>query len=420
MATLSEAFDALLAQLRRDGRVTFGDIRRAMEPAFQATGHRAPQGGPLRILVVRLDEIGDNVLNSAFLRELRLNFPQAQIDLLVKTSVFPIVELCPYVDHVIQAEGFPGASDSFDAYMTWMRQFVPYACWPRFYDACLLPRWDIDDSCATILSFLSGARERIGYSIHVYPWKEETTRGYDALLTRAVVSPPYVVHEVEKNLFFLRALGRKVQSDRIELWLSQADVDAAQRRRPHAASNGYIAVAVGTREPRRTYPVEKLARALEGLADARLPFVLLGSKGEAAAAKRIEKALPRGCAVNLAGRMPLRESAAVVSRARLYLGGDTGLTHIAAAAKRPIVAWYCHPMDVGVNVVSAVARFYPWQANAVVLRPEHALPECRTPQHGFAEIAGCHSRVAPHCIKEIAPERITEAARAMLGLPRKE
>jgi len=415
-AVVARAYDALQARLHEAGAIQFGEILGTMEPALQAAGYRAPHAGPMRLLVLRLDDIGDNVLMSPFLRELRRDFPQAEIDLMVKPSVLPLVELCPYVDHVYAADGAPVPGAPMEEYLRWMRALCERVLWARRYDGCLMPRWDADELLTAILSYLCGARERIGYSPRVHRWREMMDRGNETMLTRALMTPPYVVHEVEKNLYFLKALGRDVQSDRLELWLSQTDAEAARRRLPHAAAKGYIAVAVGTREQRKVYPVEKLAKVLEALLDVKLPFVLLGGKGEEAGARRIEKALPRGSVVNLVGRLPLRESAAIVSECRLYLGGDTGLTHIAAAAKRPIVEWFAHPMDVPVSVVSLYARFFPWKANVAALRPEHALPGCEQLERGFAEITGCHSREKAHCIAAIPPKQIAGAAQTMLRM----
>ena len=57
--------------------------------------------GVKNILIVRLDVIGDMILTSGFIREVRANFPQAKITLVVSPLVYPIVELCPYVDEIL-------------------------------------------------------------------------------------------------------------------------------------------------------------------------------------------------------------------------------------------------------------------------------------------------------------------------------
>ena len=53
------------------------------------------------ILVIRLDEIGDMVMMSSFLRELRHGYPKTHITLVVKPAVYNLVELCPYVDEIL-------------------------------------------------------------------------------------------------------------------------------------------------------------------------------------------------------------------------------------------------------------------------------------------------------------------------------
>ena len=408
---LSGAMDALLAKMEREGGLSTNEILAGMEPAFRKAGYRAPHEGAQRILVVRLDEIGDHVLTSAFLRELRQDLPQAQIDLLVKPGVYPLMERCPYVDHVLRADG--AQQQLFAPQLRWMRGICEDVIWPRRYDACLLPRWDIDLMFAVVLGYLSGARARIGFSTQVHPMRAQQEGGADALLTRAVLTPPYVVHEVEKGLYLLRALGLAVRSNVIECWLAQSDVAEAKRLLAAAGIEGpYIAVAAGTREGRKTYPAEQLAQALAGIRT-ELPFVLLGGPGEETAGARIAAALPAGRTADFVGRTPLCVSAALVAMAQLYLGGDTGLTHIAAAAKRPIVEWNCHPMDVPVSVLSAVARFYPWQAQAAVVRPEHAQGACRTMTAGPHELSGCNAPDA-HCIGGIVPAAITAAAERLL------
>ena len=144
--------------------------------------------------------------------------------------------------------------------------------------------------------------------------------------------------------------------------------------------------------------------------------MLLGGPGEEPSGEKVAKVL-RGSHIpvlNLVGKTPLRQSAALVAMARLYMGGDTGLTHIAAAARRPIVEWVCHPLDLPVTVLSLVARFAPWQTRAIQVRPAHAAPGCEHLVPGFHEVAGCRSLYKPHCIQGIAPEEIAAAANRLL------
>ena len=59
-------------------------------------------GGPQRILVIRNRFIGDTLLAIPFLRNLRQNFPEAIIDVLVEPISGDVLASCPYVDELIR------------------------------------------------------------------------------------------------------------------------------------------------------------------------------------------------------------------------------------------------------------------------------------------------------------------------------
>jgi heptosyltransferase-3 len=101
----------------------------------------------------------------------------------------------------------------------------------------------------------------------------------------------------------------------------------------------------------RDWPVssfhELIARILA--AQPRARFLLLGDKAAAAAGAPLQRAFPEQVAL-AAGRMSLRRSAALMAELDLYIGVDTGPTHIAGALGIPVVALY-HPAYPGRNLV---------------------------------------------------------------------
>src|SRR5215470_11631701 len=82
---LGEPFFRLLSLRRGEGEVDLSQVN--------------------RVLIARLDEIGDVILTSAFLREFRRLLPAAWITLVVKPAVYNLVELCPYVNEVLTYDG---------------------------------------------------------------------------------------------------------------------------------------------------------------------------------------------------------------------------------------------------------------------------------------------------------------------------
>ena len=120
------------------------------------------------ILVVRLDALGDVLLTSPFLRELRRNAPKAKITLVVQPLALNLVELCPYVDRILT---FRGNADHPGLFRLAWRFMAFCIChiWGRHWDIAINPRFDADSYGATFLLWLSRAGRRAGYSQHVTP-----------------------------------------------------------------------------------------------------------------------------------------------------------------------------------------------------------------------------------------------------------
>lgn len=385
-----------------------------LEQIFQQHGYREePDGDEEHILVLRLDEIGDTILTSAFLRELRRNYPNAWITLVVRDSIYPIAELCPYANEVLALHSWKN-DVPLAARISGFVEFCKKYLWKHHYSKCFCPRWDVDIQFSLMLGYLSGARRRIGYSENVYPQKAVKDRGWNAALTDVVVNPPYIVHEAERSLFLLKATGHVVRDDSMEVWLGEGD-----RKRAEYFLNGkpegyrLIAVTIGSREQHKSYPPELMTKALNLLVPKGCCFALLGGPEDAETGEQIRAALPDGISLNLVGKTSIRESCAVISMSSLLIGNDTGLTHAAAALHVPIVELNCHAYNTPLFTWSFYVRFFPWQSRCIVLRPAQALEGCEKPEDVTSQVKGCCSNEA-HCIRGISPERIVDAVERLL------
>ena len=99
--------------------------------------------------------------------------------------------------------------------------------------------------------------------------------------------------------------------------------------------------------------------------------------------------------INLVNQTTLRETAAIIDACDIYLGGDTGLMHIAAALKKRGVVISCHPIGADEDHANSPKRFGPWKSPMQIVRPR-ALPGC---EHGC-------NREDAHCIREISVEDV--------------
>ena len=358
-----------------------------------------------RVLVVRLNELGDLVMTTPFLRELRVLLPHAHITLLTTPIAAQLFQPCPYVDAVLVYD--KEASRLLRIFQLPPRawRFAVSRLRPLRFDLALDPNWFADNCYATFLMVFSGARWRVGPSENALPHKKRLNRGYNRLLTHPLPPAP-VKHSVEHSLDILRFLGARIQSDHLELWARPEDEAAVDRL---LASNnvkvGACLLALGPsggHSALKQWPAERFI-ALGKVLQARYPDAVLpivGGPEDRELCETIASALP--AAINLAGKTTLRELAALLKRCQIYIGNDSGPMHIAAAAPVPVVAVFGS---------SCAHRFAPWGEHIVI---QHDFPcrVCHQPDH----LDRCKTCVyaRPECLWQISVEEVMQAVEQSL------
>ncbi|MCM0081370.1 glycosyltransferase family 9 protein [Geomonas sp. Red32] len=359
---------------------------------------------PRSVLVVKLDAIGDSVLNSPFLRGLRQRYPVARITLVVNPSVYNLVELCPYVDEVLAFDGacHPRIAPAVRPLRAF--RFAREKLWERRFDLAVIPRLDTDFYHATYLAYFSRATRRVAFSEKTGPLKARKNRDYDLLLTDVVVSPPGA-HDVIVNLSLLEALpagagacsGEGGGEARLEVWLSEED-------RARAASllgnRGVVALAPGASASHKQWPVERFAEvATWCLERYGVTSVVVGGPSEREIGATLCSLVgPHRC-LDLTGKTSLRETAAVLERCALYIGNDTGPKHLAAATGTKVVEISCFPAGGDPRHPQSPARFRAWGTSEVTLQPSRPADGC-----GDACLAA-----KAHCILGVEVREVQQA-----------
>jgi ADP-heptose:LPS heptosyltransferase len=357
------------------------------------------------ILVIRQDRLGDVVLTSAFLRELRRSNPEAHITLVVDSKLLNLVELCPYVNQVLGADlPFCGATVNLGQVLDALR-FSRQHLRKRRFDLALIPRWDADLYHSSYVGFFSGATRRVGYSEDVLASKRELNHGFDSLLTDAVhdSSPK---HEAERNLDLLRFAGGTVRDSHLELWLSEDDRQTVRRILEASGISGgdlVVALGVGAALGRRRWPLARfvaVARFLEENYGAKI--VVVGGTEDHQFGRRISEAMP--AAINFCGSLSLRQTGALLERAQLAIANDSGPMHLATAAGSAVIEISCHPKGGDANHENSPVRFGPWSRESVAIQPELPTAPCTK---------DCTQNHA-HCILGVSAAEVKDAAESML------
>jgi lipopolysaccharide heptosyltransferase II len=345
-----------------------------------------------RILLIRLREIGDVVFTTPAVRALRRRFPDAHLTYIVEPHAAPIVLTNPHLDEVLiapRARGLRGL---------WADVALGRSLRARAFDLAIDfhggPR-------AALLMWLSGARERIGYEIAGRRW----------MYTQRVPRPRALRarHSVENQWDLLAALGvtppdRAADAVEMPVDATAAAAVAARLSAAGVEDTHHVAVLhVSAGNPFRRWPLDHfitVTRSLAERADRRV-VITSGPSEQDAVARVVAGAragLPRDAAMRVlsCGEFSLAELRALLDRAAVYIGGDSGPLHVAATSRVAIVGLYGPTLP---------ARSAPWRDPALRTLSVDAGPlPCRP----------CDQRVcAPgdfRCLTRIQPDRVVEAA----------
>lgn len=351
------------------------------------------------ILILRLDEIGDIVLATPFLRELRNNYPEAKITLVVKPQVYNLVELCPYVDEILtfrKIEGrFKFFHNIYEAY-----KFAKKYLRRESFDLAILSRWDADYYYASFIAFFSQAKERIAFSEKVTGYKSQANKGYNKLFTK-VYDYREPCHEVEKNLYLLQQLGGTITDDSLELWKDESDSKYIDTILDGYEKNYLIALVVSASNNKREWDPEKFSSLMIKIVkdNKNVKFIVLGDKTNTEKIKnKIVNNFLASYVIDCVGKTTLRQTYTILKRCNFFIGLDTGPMHMAAATNVNGIVLSCHPKNGDKQHGNAPERFGPWKSNLKVIRPLNGLGDCKD---------GCTKNYA-HCINQITVERVFE------------
>jgi ADP-heptose:LPS heptosyltransferase len=283
---------------------------------------RTPPSNPRRIVIVLPCCIGDVVIATAALQALRRAYPAAHITWAVGSWSKPAIEHHPMLDAVLDT----GASALPVRSPAGMLRFVRQLRAGNFDLAVSLVRSPL----MSLALLLSGIPHRAGI--------DSAGRGF-GYTTRAAVDPNQPRHEGVIYLAVAHALGISVADCRANLpvsYIDQETIHASLRAR--GVTGAYLVVnPAGGRNPgmvmdAKRYPPAQLAALANRLAPPlNAGIVLLAGPDDQALVSAVQAHLDVPAA-SFVGELSFGEIAALAHDSRLYLGNDTGLTHIAAAA----------------------------------------------------------------------------------------
>lgn len=416
MTTMDTIIQGLLSyhqQMEERGQFSPNDLLAKMEPIYNAI---TPSPHKPRILISFGGGVGDLVLLSPCLREIRRIYAQAHIFLVVSPNAYELASSCPYVDEVAPF-GFicninSGTELFYIECVAFVQKYLSQPCDIAFDFA----------SCFTgsLLSYMSGARTRFmflpetdWYFFHNdIPYKAAQILNTE-LYPEKKLSP----HTVDRYLAVLdNLLHYPVTNRELAVWFTDSDMD---RVKPLlAAGDGQTRIAIGlggSGNGRKSWPIENYQQLLQQIIarDDSVHFLIIGGPNEKDAGSFLAEHISPRYLTNLAGQLTFQQSSALLSLCHYYIGNDTSAMHLAAANHLPSLVVFAYAANLPPSESSVVARYAPYHVPSVIIQPDNALPECL--QHlgnPVQEWLGCISEHA-HCITQVT---VTEMYNGYLAL----
>jgi len=280
-----------------------------------------------RILIIQTAFLGDVILATAAVNELHRIYPSASIDFLVKKGNESLLANNPKINKVYTLDKQFGKLREIRR-LTHEIRAINYDCVFNFHRF----------GSSGMITLLSGAKQKFGFKKN--PFSRFFTKRFEHSIGDGT-------HEVERNMLLLKEFGAQ-STARPELFPSESDYALAAAYQ----ANAYFCMAPASVWFTKQLPVHKWVELIQQL-DRSKTIYLLGAPSDAQLCDEIIAKSECSNCVNLAGKLSLLQSAALMSKAERNFVNDSGPLHIASAMNAPVTAFFCSTVpDFGFGPLS--------------------------------------------------------------------
>jgi ADP-heptose:LPS heptosyltransferase/GT2 family glycosyltransferase len=356
-----------------------------------------PRDAIRRILVVKLDHIGDCIIAFPAIRRLKQHFPDARISVLTSQASRPVWSLEPDVEATIQFDFFHARSADGEVERS-------EEDWRELRERLSVERFDLavdlrkHTETRPVLQH-TGARWLAGFDFrNQFPWLDIALEWTgDQIYARKRQ------HNADDLVNLVDAIAAACEGDRKVIAARPTGTPPAlaalQRKTP--SSGPLVCVHPMAGNDMKQWPIEYFAAVIDRLVEtdgARI--VLIGAAGDEAVATALLDRLRHPEAVtSLVGKAALAELPALLAGVALFLGNDSGPKHIAAGLGVPTVG-----VHAGTTDVREWGPIGP--ASVAVVRSVVCSP-CY-----LSQIEDCRRGLA--CLRQLEPDRVYDACKRLL------
>ncbi len=326
----------------------------------------------MKILVIQTAFIGDLIMITPIFKALKEVYPEAEIHVLAIPSSAIILKHNPYINKIFTFDKKSGIFRKIHSFFKILSTFRK-----NKYDIAISLQNSITSS---LLMLLAGIKRRIG------------SRRMKLLTDKVII--PKGLHNRQRVLELLKPISNLRFSEETEIFLSEAELSVAREVLNKDEGQVKIAIAPGSVRQTKKWLPEYYSQLSSMLSEAGYFLYFIGSKEELPLCEEIISNSGAKQIKNLAGKLNLLESAALISMVDLVVCNDSSPLHLANAVKTDVFAFFG----------PTVKRFgcYPYRPNDMMLEVDL---ECRPCDKHGGDVCplGHHN-----CMKMIKPELVAK------------
>jgi heptosyltransferase-2 len=261
----------------------------------------------IKFLVIRFSSIGDIVLTTPVVRCLKKQVPNAEIHYLIKPQFKMVMEPNPYIDkfHLLQQD------------------------WDKMIEELKAEKFDY---IIDLHHNLRTLRVKNALGVPSYSFNKLNLRKLVFVKLKWNVMPKGV-HIIDRYMETVAPFGVRNDGEGMDYFIPEKE-KVPLHDIPHSHHVGFISIVIGASFYTKKLPVYKLQELCKKINH---PIILLGAKDEKEEGDAIASVDPIKV-YNACGKFSLHESADLVRQSKVVIAHDTGLMHIAAALKKPVIA----------------------------------------------------------------------------------
>ena len=280
----------------------------------------------MKILVIKFRNIGDVLLITPVIKNLKIAYPEAIIDVAINEETKEVLELNPNINRIFAYKR---------NYIKSLPLFKRLIEEVKFIRSIVKNRYDLvinltEGDRGSFIALFSRAKKRVGFKVNFL--------GKIAFNIEMPKSQGFK-HQIEWGLDAIRVLNKKIKTKRVEIYWSRDDEETIDKLN---LPKKFIHIHPVSRWFFKCIDDKIMAKIIDFIqTDLKLPVVLTAApiKAEIEKIEKI-KSFCKTNPIDLSGKLTLKQTAALNKRAKFFIGVDTAIMHISAANDIPVIAFF--------------------------------------------------------------------------------